>query len=351
MSNLNKKISAFVLLLILAIFIGSLSIKKSQAATTSLSGWAWSSNIGWISFNSTDLGAGGGPYAVTISTSTGQTVGTLNGFAWSPNIGWVKFGGLSAFPVGVSTVSDNAKINISTGALTGWARACAGTIDGQCGTMTDRTDGWDGWISLSGKANDNSSYGLNLNLSTNAFSGYAWDSIVLGWIDFSRVCVGTCTQTQNAPTCSLTVSPISLPEGGGNVTVTWTSTGADSCQGEGFSTGAGNPSSNSTGVTQNIGQSTNLNLSCKVGTNTPVLCSSKTVTVATPPSTVTCSQPANTNICPNTLTTGIPAGSPSSITSVPCISTAGNQLYCEYTCRSGYTLKSGSCSRTTIEEQ
>lgn len=51
-----------------------------------VSGYAWSENIGWISFNSTSSG-GGIDYGVDVDISTGD----FSGYAWSENIGWISF--------------------------------------------------------------------------------------------------------------------------------------------------------------------------------------------------------------------------------------------------------------------
>ncbi len=154
------------------------NIVKAQSVTANLSGYAWSSNIGWISFATSTQNVNG----VQIYSS-----GTTTGYAWSSNIGWIKFGGLSGFPVvsGSGTTAADAHYDASTGLMTGWARACAGTANGDCSLMTSRTGGWDGWISLSGKAVDNSNYGVKLDGS----HSYAWGSDVVGWIDFNKVTV------------------------------------------------------------------------------------------------------------------------------------------------------------------
>ncbi|GEM_PF-1983249 len=145
---------------------------------SNLSGWAWSSNIGWFKLD---------PIALNAVT------GDLTGWSWSPNIGWIKFGCpsgscLSDFPTG----SGNAKINLATGVVSGWARACAGTVSGDCSSMTSRTDGWDGWIELAG-TNHNSqadplktgNYGLFLDILTGKLTGKAWGGEVVGWVDFN----------------------------------------------------------------------------------------------------------------------------------------------------------------------
>ena len=102
-----------------------------------LSGWAWSENIGWISFNSTE--GGGSNYGVTVASN-----GRLSGYAWSENIGWITFNqnDLNGCPSGQC----RADFDEDTGQVTGWARALS------------NGGGWDGWISLSG-----SNYGVSVS--------------------------------------------------------------------------------------------------------------------------------------------------------------------------------------------
>ncbi len=160
-----------------------------------MSGWAWSSNIGWISFNSTDTSS-------TIDYGVSKNSdGTLVGYAWSSSVGWIKFGGLSGFPSGTGTQAQNANINGTN--LKGWARACSGTINNDCNSAS-RTDGWDGWISLSG-----ATYGINY--SGNGFTGLAWGSDVLGWLSFYNVITGPSSNCQNgannSPDCNVCTTP------------------------------------------------------------------------------------------------------------------------------------------------
>jgi hypothetical protein len=188
----NKKIIAsavtlFIVFCLIGVWGANIKtdIVQADTATSKLSGYAWSETIGWISFESST----GGDVSI-------DSVGNLNGYAWSDNIGWVKFGGLSSFPAS----GDNAKLNGDN--LTGWARACAGTVNGDCNSAT-RTDGWDGWISLSGQG-----YGVKLDRN----SSYAWGSDVVGWIDFKEVTAGnvvtSCSDTKLIPpACSTCISP------------------------------------------------------------------------------------------------------------------------------------------------
>lgn len=151
-------------------------------AEHNLVGWAWSDNIGWISFNSTNdhdpntVGVQVSPYNYGVHMAAngdlcGDSACATPGYAWSPNIGWIQFGGLSSFPSGSGTQSVNAAVNGTN--LQGWARALSN--DGA----------WDGWISLSGAG---PSYGVSL--FGNTFSGYAWGSDVVGWISFDDVDLG-----------------------------------------------------------------------------------------------------------------------------------------------------------------
>lgn len=198
MSYIYKNSFKKIVLVAVIVLAAAFGTQKAHADTTELSGWAWSSNVGWISFNSTDAGAGGGPYAVTVATSSASSIGTLGGYAWSSNIGWIKFGGLSGFPSG-GALTGNAQVDFSTGNISGWARACAGTTDGRCGSMTSRTDGWDGWISLSGSnysSPNTSGYqgtsteGVTLGIDSSKplaygkLTGFAWGGDVVGWISF-----------------------------------------------------------------------------------------------------------------------------------------------------------------------
>ncbi|QQG46498.1 MAG: hypothetical protein HYY55_01485 [Candidatus Niyogibacteria bacterium] len=150
-----------------------------------LSGWAWSGNTGWISFNSTNQG-GGVNYGVTVASN-----GRLSGYAWSDNVGWITFnqGDLGGCP----NSPCQANFNKNNGAVTGWARALA------------NGGGWDGWISLSG-----SNYGVSA--SQCVWQGWAWGSDVIGWINFSGSNYGI---TGSGDACAdFSVSLSALPSSG-----------------------------------------------------------------------------------------------------------------------------------------
>jgi hypothetical protein len=190
----------------------SMSTSRSYTATFAMTpvnalvkGWGWSPNIGWISFNSVDAGAGGGPYEVNIVNND------LIGYAWSSNIGWIKFGGLSGFPAGGSS---DGNAHVSATNLLGWARACAGTATGDCSTMNSRTDGWDGWIELSG-VNHTLSYKdpstLNntaalFNVGSGNITGFAWGADVVGWIELNLTSIPVAPNADLVSTISITGS-------------------------------------------------------------------------------------------------------------------------------------------------
>ncbi len=136
--------------------------------TVRLTGYAWSENIGWISFKE---GGANSSNVVEVKAD-----GSLVGYAWSEHIGWVQFGGLSNIPSTTGNPSINARIDGNS--LVGWARAVVG-ISGV------NTGGWDGWISLRGLSTTAAPYGVSVN--GNNFGSYAWGSDVVGWIDFSGV--------------------------------------------------------------------------------------------------------------------------------------------------------------------
>ena len=146
-------------------------IVVEAAATDNVSGYAWSENIGWISMNSLDVPASP-DYGVTVNT-----LGTISGYAWSEHVGWISFdrGDLSGCPSG----SCVAQLNRATGVVTGWARALSAVAAGV------NSGGWDGWISLSGTALDGAPYGVAVDNSCD-WSGWAWGSSVVGWIDFGN---------------------------------------------------------------------------------------------------------------------------------------------------------------------
>jgi hypothetical protein len=229
MTNLHKRflgIGIVVSIFIIAVVsFTSFDVPTSRAEASPspapLFGWAWSSgntqpggNIGWISFNSQNTGSvSGGPYSVTIDPS-----GKLNGYAWAGNIGWIKFGGLSSFPPSGSNQFDAKVTNLSSNSqVFGWARACSGTVSGDCSSMTSRTDGWDGWIELT-SVNYNI---VNPKTGDVKITGYAWGSVNVGWLGLNLFASGVANTGGAGVSCSIKENP---PH-----TLTWTSQNTTVC--------------------------------------------------------------------------------------------------------------------------
>lgn len=231
----NSLIKFFKLSFIFAffIFISIFSFTKTASAKTSdhvLHGYAWSDNIGWVSFNCADRGGSvctDSPYKVVIDYTTGQ----LSGYAWSSNIGWISFDTeTDANCPHSSYVGCRATAILTSGAygaapfanVLGWARA------------TSSNNAWDGWISLSCSNYDSidntfcSSHDFGLDLPNNgttainasgSVTGRAWGSTVVGWLDFSNV-----TVTPGTSELTLTANPGAVSNANEDVTLTWIST-------------------------------------------------------------------------------------------------------------------------------
>ena len=198
------------------------------ASSDNVTGYAWSSNIGWVSLNCTnDTSCGTNSYGVNMASD-----GTLTGYAWSPNIGWISFN--SADTTGCPSGTCQATYTTSTGKVTGWARA----VSGEDANVNDN-GGWTGWISLS-----DTNYGVTI--SSCNWSGYAWgsgpstgpnlDTGVIGWLSFSGTTgdghtygvvggAGCVAQVPNLQAAAPTVSP-SSPLAGATATYSSTITNA-----------------------------------------------------------------------------------------------------------------------------
>ncbi len=166
---LTGVVALVVLVVGLSTILGSPKNVASQSTGVAITGFAWSDNIGWIDLNCTNSGVcGTDHFGLSVNSS-----GVLSGYAWSDNIGWVSANAsdLTGCPNGPCTAT------ITGGVLSGWLKA-----------ISADNNGWDGWISLSG-----SNYGLTL--ASGSFSGYAWGSTNVGWVDFeyAKTAYGTCT--------------------------------------------------------------------------------------------------------------------------------------------------------------
>ncbi len=159
-----------------------------------VSEWAWSENIGWVSFNCTNRRTcETSNYGVNIGSD-----GIFSGYAWSEHIGWIKFDPNGPYP---ENPQYSAKMDLETGQVSGWARALA------------YNGGWDGWIKLRGLATDGSSYGVSLNLTSREFEGWAWgggetaSSSVIGWLSFNCINQDVCGASDYKVITSFSLPP------------------------------------------------------------------------------------------------------------------------------------------------
>ena len=168
-----KKTSYSPIFLIAGLALASLAafnflgIKEAQTgASDNVSGWAWSDNIGWISFNNTTDGSGFN-YGVNINND-----GIFSGYAWSDNIGWISFNrpDTGAPPGSPDYGTYLAQVDLENGQVSGWARALS------------YGGGWDGWIKLR-----DANYGVYIDIVTGNFHDWAWGSDVVGWVNFDQV--------------------------------------------------------------------------------------------------------------------------------------------------------------------
>ena len=171
------------------------------SGTDNVSGWAWSSTIGWISFNGADYGVH--ICAGDSDSHTGCGAGSdgkMVGYAWSSNIGWIKFDPVGPYP---SSPSQSVKVD-ANGNATGWARACAGAANADCsGGANPNAGGWDGWIKF---------FNITLNFisSPAEFHGYAWGSDVVGWVSFNCAEGGNCNNSNYKVTTTYNLKPSAI---------------------------------------------------------------------------------------------------------------------------------------------
>ena len=215
---MNKKylLSISIILFFIAAF-GFLPLKNARAGSSdNVSGWAWSENIGWISFNCTNNGCPGANYGVKVSTSTG----IFSGYAWSENVGWINFAPAGTYPASPNYQacldlpgSGQTCDGVGDYMISGWVRACSvfqSGCSGALATSTVRGD-WDGWIKLRG-----TNYGLSLDTGVNEVDNWSWGgddvttTAVIGWVSFNRKGCDTDKDgfSNGGPNCPLAGTPI-----------------------------------------------------------------------------------------------------------------------------------------------
>jgi len=169
----NIKFFLLIFIIVLTFFV----FREVRAGSTdNVSGWAWSENIEWISFNSTNCDSDGDGfsdgtpvgcpsvgtpipnYGVDVDASNG----IFSGYAWSENIGWISFN--EADLVGCPVSPCTTTLSFSTNEISGWAKA----LD------------IDNWIRLR-----DTSYGVFWNSGSQEMEGWAWSDGLIGWMSFN----------------------------------------------------------------------------------------------------------------------------------------------------------------------
>lgn len=168
-----------------------------------VSGYAWSDNLGWISFNCTDASTCGSSGEKDYGVNIDKVTGYFSGYAWNegadgygasvPGAGWIYFGpdaniagyGAVAASNAPETPKEWARYSTTTGQVTGWALVLSSGI-----TSTSTYS----WIKMSDDSN-NYWKGMGVRISTSTsdygdFYGWAWAkesdaSSGIGWISFN----------------------------------------------------------------------------------------------------------------------------------------------------------------------
>ncbi len=176
-------------------------------------GWAWSGNIGWVSFNCKDGGEGGSDVCSSDNSNYGMNINEdgyveADSWIWSKNIGWITFDPKIAGnpPVSEDDFSSEGYLaKVKSGALLGWARAIAGCKDSNWDTTEkkctgsgpgDRTGNWDGWIRFSEVVQGGEGFVYGVRLGDGEFTGWAWGKDIVGWLslncktgpDYASIC-------------------------------------------------------------------------------------------------------------------------------------------------------------------
>lgn len=148
-------------------------LAEAQSAGANVSGWAWSSAVGWISFNCSNTNTCG---TVQYGVNINETTGAITGYAWSSHIGWISFNETIGCPTTCGAYVENVTPSTMTGykPVKGWAKVLGGG--------TPVSGGWSGWIRLDhGLANP-----VTYSFQDRVFKGYAWGGpLVVGWVSFN----------------------------------------------------------------------------------------------------------------------------------------------------------------------
>ncbi|MDD3607655.1 MAG: hypothetical protein PHQ20_02570 [Candidatus Moranbacteria bacterium] len=185
-----KKNLLVVLFFLISFFLGT-AIKTKAGTEHNLVGWLWggsedansgtTTGVGWVSINNIDQTGNPVNGSVNYGVNIPQVDGNLSGYAWSENLGWISFNeaDLAGCPDGAACTARRIGNN-----LAGWARV----LSIKEAYSSGNSGGWQGFIDLS-----------NISINGDALSGYGWNGETagvgsnyangLGWIDFNGVSI------------------------------------------------------------------------------------------------------------------------------------------------------------------
>ncbi len=209
--NMSRKIIFLVLsVLVASFFIAPNGVVLASTTNGTISGYAWSSQIGWINFGATngnvhitDSGLTG--YAwnenmgqINLNPTNGGVLnnseGTLSGKAWLEGMGWINFSGVSVSSSGVfsgtATGDNSLSLNFSCdhcGMTTDWRPASSRTTTTASGSSAGGGPIYNPPTvsSLSIKINNDSSYVNNQSVSLTLSASDVTKMMLSNSADFS----------------------------------------------------------------------------------------------------------------------------------------------------------------------
>jgi hypothetical protein len=134
----------------------------------SVTGFAWSENIGWVSHNHNDVG-NLFFYGVDLNDE-----GNLIGWGWAKHFGWINYDPNGHYPAGNGLPDYSAKWDACTGKVKGWA---------QIEQLKEYGYNTQSWVLL---GSDQSDFGVRIDPLTGKFSGWAWNPFY-GWFNYRTV--------------------------------------------------------------------------------------------------------------------------------------------------------------------
>ena len=230
---IKKSSIALVLMLVVGGFWFGLShSKKVHAATTDkITGYAWSTNVGWVRMNCENTTADNTCATVQYGVEADHDTGVLSGYAWSSIVGWISFNETSGCPSpGYSHYNDNkdcqprALFSYGSGGadIVGWAQVVGSGewISLSC-LNTSTSSNTSGYCNSSNhKVTYPNDGGPSLSVNGGPLSGYAYGSggTSVGWLDMSKTIwnIGSlfCDQYPNDPACVNALYLVATPSTG-----------------------------------------------------------------------------------------------------------------------------------------